>query len=258
MHPSSCVALKPTALIEPKKILNLATALSLSSHIYPNISLDGLISHSQVKEVSEPLLKLAEQAYKNNSRILIDAEQSSLQPAVDLISLYLMNIFNKGNNSVIYNTYQLYLKDSPIRIFHHQNWLKLNGSKFAAKIVRGAYLSYERTVQTDVHINYRLCPSKKDVDQNFDETANRLILDGSSDLIIASHNIESIRKIAEKLRNFPTNSKVAFAYLMGFDYKVKAAVNGFDCLEYVPYGPINAKIPYLLRRLEENLTTSIL
>jgi hypothetical protein len=59
--------------------------------------------------------------------LLFDAEQTHRQPAIDLISLQLMRTFNKtttdgGNNEggqagvAIYNTFQMYLKDSLVRL----------------------------------------------------------------------------------------------------------------------------------------------
>lgn len=90
--------------------------------------------------------------------LLVDAEETWLQPAIDYLSLSFMPEYNK-KKAIIYNTYQLYLKDALPRLrvdlgdeerekdIHsfHSNILsdraKTMGFKFGAKLVRGAYMS---------------------------------------------------------------------------------------------------------------------
>ena len=100
------------------------------------------------------------------TRILIDAEQSNLQPGVDLLAIYLMLNFNKDAKAFIYNTYQLYLQDRVrLRLKIHKIGWKLKNAQFAAKLVRGAYLSYESTVKYLTHPNYVVCSSKERTDE---------------------------------------------------------------------------------------------
>lgn len=251
-HPSSCVALKPTALIAPEKIRQLSR--HVQNHRYPDLDLEELCRSADVAAIAEPLLRLAHKAQQNQTRILIDAEQGELQPGVDLIALHLMRECNGAGKSVVYNTYQLYLKDSPKRLFTHKSWLAEQNVSFAAKIVRGAYLSTEAPIQERIHVNYRLCASKHDVDKNYDDTASLLVAEGKTDLVVATHNLSSVTLIKEILDSSTAEAKVEFAYLMGFGAKVRDRLQGHNSLEYVPYGPIDVKIPYLLRRLEENTT----
>lgn len=251
-HPKSCVALKPTSLIDPQKIAALSQAVANTE--YSSIDFDKIIKSNNVKNIASPFIKLTEEAVSNGTRILIDAEQSNLQPGVDILAIYLMSKFNKKNKSHIYNTYQLYLKDSPKRLFTHKTWLQDRDARMAAKLVRGAYLSYEKNVQNDVHINYKICTSKNEVDHNYNDTATILVSEDKSDLVVASHNLESIRKVRNILQSKEIKSKIEFGYLMGFGDRIREVVeNSGGFLEYVPYGPVEVKIPYLLRRLEENI-----
>ena len=253
-HPKSCVALKPTSLIDPNDILELSQKVSKLS--YDKIDIDAIIESSNIEKIASPFLKLTECAIGNGTRILIDAEQSNLQPGVDILACYLMLKFNRCNKSNIYNTYQLYLKDSPKRLFAHKVWLEGNSSKMAAKIVRGAYLSYEAPIQKHVHINYQLCGSKSDVDKNYNDTASILVEEDKTDLVVATHNINSIlnvKTIIESKQSIQSN--IEFGYLMGFGDRIRSVLAGsYKFLEYVPYGPVEVKIPYLLRRLEENIS----
>lgn len=218
------------------------------------MNFDMLFELTEIKKIAEPLIKLSEKAAEIGSRILIDAEQSNLQPGVDLIALYLMKRFNKNHSSTIYNTYQLYLKNSPLRLDVHKDWLRSNNASFGAKLVRGAYLNYEIYHQTSSHIDYRLCSSKEQVDRNFNETVHKLICESQSDLIIATHNNESLLKLNSSIIDAQFPEKIEYAYLMGFREKVASHVLNLKWLEYIPYGPSDVKIPYLLRRLEENIS----
>jgi proline dehydrogenase len=249
-HKGSCIALKPTSLISPEKIQKLGS--NLKQDRYPEINLDKHLKSGEVEEVSLPLTELAEQATQRGVRLLIDAEQSELQPAVDLIALYLMKRFNNGTNTspLIYNTYQLYLQDSGLRLLCHQKWLQESGSELAAKMVRGAYLSHEIGRKADAHPNYQLCPNKAATDRNYDLNASRLAKENCS-AIFATHNSRSVELLVQLVSN-NQSSKCEFAYLMGFRPRIATLLRGHKTLEYVPYGPTNVKIPYLLRRLEEN------
>lgn len=251
-HPASCVALKPTALISSEKILYLSELMKF--HSYCDVNLDKIIEASEIEKIAEPFLNLSQKATELGNRILIDAEQSNLQPGVDLLAIYLMKIFNNSSKAYIYNTYQLYLKDSPLRLKVHKKWLENQNSLFAAKLVRGAYLSYESDLKQLTHPNYVICSSKKEVDSNFNLTVQELITEGRSNIIVATHNKESFEMVQSLLINDYNFDRVEFAYLMGFGDKISGRDPKLRCLEYVPYGPSDVKIPYLLRRLEENLS----
>lgn len=250
-HKHSCVALKPTALIPSEQILQLSSFHN--DVIYGNkIDFSPILKKSNIEVIAQPFIELTQRAIKAKTRILIDAEQSLLQPGVDLLALFLMQKFNR-DSVYVYNTYQLYLNDCLMRISAHKQWVQSKGSQFAAKLVRGAYLSHDRKFQKECHQNYRLCTDKNEVDANFNAAVLNLTRENDSSLVIATHNAESItllKGIIES-KNF---RNIELAYLMGFgDEKLGNSLN-IRCLEYVPYGPSEVKIPYLLRRLEENLS----
>lgn len=51
---------------------------------------------------------------QGNVRLMSDAEQSYLQPAIDAMVLQLQRTYNR-TEPVIFNTYQCYLRDTPRR-----------------------------------------------------------------------------------------------------------------------------------------------
>lgn len=250
-HPTSCVALKPTALIPVKEILKLSELLRNEN--YNSINLDKIFAKSNIEKIAEPFLNLSHKAVEIGTRILIDAEQSNLQPGVDLLAIYLMLNFNKDAKAFIYNTYQLYLQDSPLRLKIHKNWLEAKNAQFAAKLVRGAYLSYESTVKDLTHPNYVVCSSKERTDENYNDVVRNLIVEGRSSLVVATHNRKSFEILQSFLNRYDFKN-IEYAYLMGFGDKLTGRNSQLRCIEYVPYGPSNVKIPYLIRRLEENVS----
>lgn len=252
-HERSCVALKPTALIPAEKILFLSDLMK--REVYTEIDLDNLLNNSELDKIAEPFSKLSKKAVEIGTKILIDAEQSNLQPGVDLLALFLMRKFNQNAKAHIYNTYQLYLRDGPLRLQKHKQWITTQNACFAAKIVRGAYLTYEQNVQGTVHPNYKICSSKSEVDHNYNTALRNLVFDNSSSVIVATHNLDSLKLLKSALseKNSNRSNNIEYAFLMGFGEKIEGLAKGLRCLEYVPYGPSEVKIPYLIRRLEENV-----
>ena len=59
--------------------------------------------------------RLSTEAAAHNLRLMIDAEHTYFQPAIDLIAKQMMREFNT-NEPVVYNSYQCYLKDSRYRL----------------------------------------------------------------------------------------------------------------------------------------------
>lgn len=252
-HSLSCVALKPTALIPEEQIFYLSDLMK-NEFYGNNIKIDEILANSKIEKIAAPFSKLSEKAIEIGSRILIDAEQSNLQPGVDLLAIFLMEKFNRNSKAYIYNTYQLYLKDSPLRLTDHKNWIKTRNARFAAKLVRGAYLSYENSLKVQPHKNYAICSSKAEVDLNYNSVLQRLLLEGDSSLVVATHNLESFKLLKSLLEQTNLYEETEYAFLMGFGDKIAKQMDGIRCLEYVPYGPSEVKIPYLLRRLEENIS----
>merc|ERR1711904_640561 len=87
--------------------------------------------------------KIAKHAYEKNVRLLVDAEQTYMQPMIDHIALKLQRIYNK-EKPIIYNTYQCYLVKAKERVRNDLRRAEREGFYFAAKLVRGAYMVQER------------------------------------------------------------------------------------------------------------------
>uniref|UniRef100_A0A914E6G6 Proline dehydrogenase n=1 Tax=Acrobeloides nanus TaxID=290746 RepID=A0A914E6G6_9BILA len=87
--------------------------------------------------------QVAEHAKSKNVRILVDAEQTYLQPAISQIAMNLMQKYNI-NEGCIRNTYQAYLKTTLLNLERDMDLAKQEGIHFGCKLVRGAYMNQER------------------------------------------------------------------------------------------------------------------
>ena len=75
--------------------------------------------------------------------------------------------------------------------------------------------------------------------------------------MIASHNETSILSVVQRMHDLGiprSGGGVAFGQLLGMCDHVTYGLGarGYDAFKYVPYGPIQEVVPYLIRRVEEN------
>jgi len=126
------------------------------------------------------------------------------------------------------------------------------------KLVRGAYMEKERKRAQELGYASPIQPNKEATDKDYNE-AVRFCIDHLDDigLIVASHN-EYSNLLATQLlqeRGYPLNhSHVHFSQLYGMSDNItfNLAAAGCSVSKYLPFGPINDVVPYLMRRAQEN------
>lgn len=206
----------------------------------------------------------------NNIPLLIDAEQTYFQPAIDYLTLVLMKRHNQIS-PIVHNTYQFYLTDSVDRLKSDAQWATSQGFKFGMKAVRGAYLERERKRVAVAGPNLRSArdPINTSIQQThrcYDEGVEFVVDRTRSDkmsVVVASHNINSCARVTERLESdklLPLESRtidpsnVAFAQLYGMgNFLTYWLVDQRQRVcKYTPFGPVREVMPYLGRRLQEN------
>ncbi|XP_020592378.1 proline dehydrogenase 2, mitochondrial-like [Phalaenopsis equestris] len=195
-----------------------------------------------------------------NLPLLVDAEYTSVQPAIDHFVYAAALEFNKDERPIIYGTIQTYLKDSKERLFQAVEAAEMAGISIGFKLVRGAYLSREIALSSSLGMASPIHGSIQDTHNCFDECAAFMIeksAKGSCSAVLATHNLESGKKAAAKAEELGMGrgeEKLQFAQLMGMADGLSLGLTsaGFRVSKYLPFGPVEQVMPYLLRRAEEN------
>ena len=126
--------------------------------------------------------------------IVIDAENTSIQPGIDYFTYLAAIMYNKGKKPLISGTIQAYLKDADQRLFETKKTADKMGLQMGFKLVKGAYMSSERKLADSLGVESPIHNSINDTRHCFNRCAS-FILDevssGPGGLIVATHNLES-------------------------------------------------------------------
>ena len=196
-------------------------------------------------------------AKKIGVKMLIDAEESWIQPAIDEIAESLMEKYNK-KTPVIYTTLQMYRKDRMIYMKNLYDKATKQDFKVGIKLVRGAYIEKENLKAYELGKPSPICESKELTDQNFNNGLDYMLSKlNIGSLFMGSHNEQSILRVTEwmsKNKISKNHPHIWFSQLYGMADHISfnLASSGYQVVKYVPYGPVNEVIPYLIRRAEEN------
>ncbi|THZ05045.1 FAD-linked oxidoreductase [Aureobasidium pullulans] len=225
-------------------------------------------------------------AEERRVRVLIDAESSTYQRAIDCAALQIMASFNTSHRALVLNTYQMYLKSNMDKVKLHLDHSIKYGYVLGIKMVRGAYLHTELDKQS-LHV------SKQRTDEAYDATVQFLLQEGKAvpwkaDIMLATHNAQSVRKAFDLYTSTQNSSKqngvpepqirgMTFSQLMGMADEVSMdLVNKIDIAKkeeptrhltemddtnpyprlgvykYTAWGSLRDCLLYILRRAEEN------
>lgn len=207
--------------------------------------------------VRHRMMRICETAASLGVGVLVDAEETWIQDPVDALTILMMDTFNK-TKPVVYNTTQHYRHDRlKFLIDSHEAAVE---RKFilGAKLVRGAYMEKERKRAEEIGYPSPIQPDKESSDRDFNE-AVRFCIDhlGRIAVIVASHNeysnLYATRLLQEK--GLPlSHPHVHFSQLYGMSDNItfNLAHAGCSVSKYLPFGPIEDVIPYLMRRAQEN------
>ena len=216
----------------------------------------------QFRNMINRLNHIVEHAEKKNVRLMIDAEQTYFQPAINRLAMEMMRKFNK-EQPVVFNTYQAYLKGTLKRAQLDMALAAREDFYFGCKLVRGAYIEQERARAVELNYDDPTCESTEKTTENYVRVFEELLHQakqrpkGKVSTMLATHNEESVRLAVLKMKENginPDDKIVCFGQLMGMCDHVSFPLGqaGFSVYKYVPYGPTFDVLPYLMRRAQEN------
>ncbi len=250
------ISIKVTGLASHELLQTLHEAPRLRSGIH-----DNEMEQAAWDRVRDRMYAICEAAAEKNIGVLVDAEESWIQDPIDRLTMEMMAEFNK-QKAVVFNTIQLYRHDRLhfLRISHQI--AEAQGFVLGLKLVRGAYMEKERAVALEKNKQSPIQISKEATDADYDE-AVRFCMDHihSTAVIIASHNEQSNllgAKLLDEMMLPHNHPHVHFSQLYGMSDTItfNLAKEGFNVSKYLPFGPIQDVIPYLMRRAQENTSVS--
>lgn len=233
----------------------------------------GRLALAQLKNDALPSPYLAESidaicklAQERGVRLLFDAEQDALQNGIDSWTMHYARKYNtSADKAVVYGTYQAYKKATPGVISKHLAEAQAGGFTLGVKLVRGAYLGSDP--------RDRFHDTKEDTDVCYNAIAGAVltrqfgpVVQGqgefpSAQIVLATHNVESVRRARAICDTGMGKSSIAFAQLQGMADEVSCELveaghapetPPLPVYKYLVWGTTGECMKYLLRRAQEN------
>lgn len=196
-----------------------------------------------------------------NVKIFVDGEESWIQDTIDSLTYEMMEKYNH-EKCVVHNTFQMYRKD----MFHNlgvaTKQARQNHYYLGVKLVRGAYMERERQKAHEDNYCEPVHETKEGTDRDFNAAMEFTV--ENRDIIsvcVGTHNEYSCKYLVELMNQNhiqPTDKHFYFAQLLGMSDNISFNLSkaGYNVAKYVPYGPVDAVMPYLFRRAEENTSVA--
>ncbi len=215
------------------------------------------IEKKEFDRVHERFNRICKSAHDAGVPVFVDAEETWIQRAVDVLANEMMSLYNK-EKAIVFNTFQLYRTDRLEYLIDCFTLARRNNYFLGAKLVRGAYMEKERARAEKMNYPSPINESKEKTDSHYDSSLRFCMehLDRIS-FCCASHNEKSSMLLINlmKEKNLPNNHpNIFFSQLLGMSDHISynLASAGYNVSKYVPYGPVREVIPYLIRRAQEN------
>jgi proline dehydrogenase len=215
----------------------------------------------EIASVKERFERICAAAAKHSVRLLVDAEETWIQPVLDAWTWDMMCRYNR-DRAIIYNTVQMYRHDRLAFLRNQLTQVQAAGIVYGVKLVRGAYMEKERVRAAALGYPSPIQPDKVSTDRDYND-ALRFIVENHHHFAVCagSHNEESSMLLTRLMANNhldTNNERFYFAQLLGMSDHISynLAKAGYRVAKYVPFGPVKEVIPYLLRRADENTSVA--
>ncbi|MFY8036306.1 MAG: proline dehydrogenase family protein [Cyclobacteriaceae bacterium] len=205
--------------------------------------------------------QICRKSFEAGIPVLIDAEDSWIQNPIDALAYEMMRKYN-SQKAIVFNTYQMYRADMLGNLRNAFHDAAMHNYFLGVKMVRGAYMEKEAERAAKLGYPNPIHPNKQATDDAFNKGL-AFCIDNKQriSLVCGSHNEYSnqyLTVLMEK-HSIPHNdNRVWFAQLLGMSDNISfnLAKAGYNVAKYVPYGPVESVMPYLLRRASENTSVA--
>lgn len=235
-----------------------------SSDLLEKIQDGATLSEQEVSafaRVRQRVDKICAKAHAYGVPVLIDAEETWIQDPIDQLADEMMARYNK-EKAIVYNTYQMYRTSSMENLLHDYQEAVTREHLVGAKLVRGAYMEKERKRAVKLNHPSPIQPDKAATDKAFNDALDFCVMHiDRMHVMCGSHNEFSNALLTRQMAQIgllPGDRRIWFAQLYGMSDNISfnLAKLGYNVAKYVPYGPVRAVMPYLLRRAQENTSVA--
>ncbi len=205
--------------------------------------------------------KICAKAHAYDVPVMIDAEDSWIQNPIDDLAYEMMKRYNQ-QRAIVFNTYQMYRRDMLDNLRNAFHNATMHNYFLGVKMVRGAYMEKEAERAEKLGYENPIHPNKQATDDSFNKGLGFCIDNKQRvSLMCGSHNEYSnqyLTVLMEKNSMNRNDQRVWFAQLLGMSDNISfnLAKAGYNVVKYVPYGPVELVMPYLIRRATENTSVA--
>jgi proline dehydrogenase len=218
-------------------------------------------SQMKCEAIHNRVSEICSLAHKIGQPVMIDAEESWIQDAIDRLATEMMEKYN-GQRAIVFNTVQLYRHDRLQFLRESRKRAQKDGYVLGMKLVRGAYMEKERDRAAEMGYASPIQPDKEATDADYDAAVDYCVerLDSIA-FVAGTHNEGSTYRLAKRMHDegiAKNHPHIHFSQLYGMSDNLSyvLAKNGYNVSKYVPYGPVKDSVPYLIRRAEENTSVA--
>lgn len=232
--------------------------------LYADVSAGKELTSSEKEEwqrVRNRYEEVCKMAYDNKVILMIDAEESWMQDAVDHLVNEMMEKYNK-EKAYIWNTIQMYRTGRLEYLAQDLERAKSKNYFLGYKFVRGAYMEKERERAVEKNYPDPIQPTKEATDDNYNAAVDFVLenLDRVA-AFFGTHNEKSTELAIDKMKTLGLahdDERLHFGQLYGMSDNITywLGENKYNACKYLPYGPVKDVVPYLTRRAQENTSVA--
>ena len=232
--------------------------------LYADVSAGKELTSSEKEEwqrVRNRYEEVCKMAYDNKVILMIDAEESWMQDAVDHLVNEMMEKYNK-EKAYIWNTIQMYRTGRLEYMAQDLERAKSKNYFLGYKFVRGAYMEKERERAAEKNYPDPIQPTKEATDDNYNAAVD-FVLENLYRVaaFFGTHNEKSTELAIDKMKTLGLahdDERLHFGQLYGMSDNITywLGENKYNACKYLPYGPVKDVVPYLTRRAQENTSVA--